>query len=1039
MSKIPIIRSLGTKNLRTMREEFGYKTINDVVKAYNLGGNKKNKFSKAVQLAAKKMLQEDYNQVAENYNATLPPKLFKPKPLGKSYVLLGDLKEYVFEWIKKKNRGRVTNDFGQEVVRSKSPFSVKLTSNLVANVSHTFDFNNDSHFTEWINKIYDEETQNVDSENTKVYNELKNVFAGLNKVKLNKITGGCNKHSAGKKIMKSPFYNWTLHNPTSKDNNCFFACLTYLTKNAEYTAHKLRKQFELLPGVEVDVDDAYRIINGLKLDIRIREWNTNEELEDCQYMIYKNNHYYALISYDMIEEFDKETKKPKLKIRRGLMTFDFETRPTEDYISVKATGQQMYLLKDTLCCVYYRPVQTYMTLKKTFITNAEKSSARQFLDFLNDEVLEGRHYSIIAHNGSKFDFYFVMGQLTKLELLNSRPAFRGLGIIGLNFRGHSFKDSCCFLADKLSNLSASFKIEEGKMTMMNLHGKQISSEQLCFYKDTLKFNEFLDLQNTDVEFWKLYEEYCMRDCTALFQIWQQFEKCVNTLMDKISPLVKSKCSVMSSSTIGSHSKKILKYINTWKGGDYKEHVLRMAEFAGITYKKVSTFNAIQNRKVQHKQQFIDKEKYDFICNFKTGGISHCNKQGKHMTGIAGVDITSQYSAAMMHAMLPVGASEWIHYYDNTKHGFYLLKNVVFSGKKFKPVAFRPAKTAENTALNWIVNNYKELYVDSYMIKYLYANCNLETFEVVKGLVSSEEIKSELIFGAMVNPFYNEKKLQDEYKASKDPAIKAQLNPALRTTIKLYINSLSGKLIENPARHFSLQFGEQSEAYQACKVFNKGDMTVYDEIPKTTLCGEDVIQKFNEDKVNEFIVAGVMVYSYSKRLLFEYINLLPNKADDVIHVETDGIYFSAKLLDTFTKNLTNYKGDYPCMYGNELGYLKIEKVSPAGIPSYFLGKKFYNININTNYLDKPRDAGDDTGDDKNDNIYKMKGIPTKTIQDDGSATYLVDTRMYELVYQGKEEAKKFKTLKKELLGRRLKICTQTMSRTVKPSGEYELYE
>lgn len=87
--------------------------------------------------------------------------------------------------------------------------------------------------------------------------------------------------------------------------------------------------------------------------------------------------------------------------------------------------------------------------------------------------------------------------------------------------------------------------------------------------------------------------------------------------------------------------------------------------------------------------------------------------------------------------------------------------------------------------------------------------------------------------------------------------------------------------------------------------------------------------------------GLMVYSYSKRLLFEYINCLPNKSNDVIHVETDSIYYRSSLNNTLQENIKNYKGNYPIKFGSELGNVKFEHNSDD--VSYFIGKKCYNIN------------------------------------------------------------------------------------------------
>lgn len=1004
--RIRRIESLGSANVRTMRLAFGLANINDVVLQYGLGGNKRSNFSTAVKNRALRAMQQQYNQIADDLNAQI---VAVPRVrVDRSITTLGDLGLFVERWTSRKNRGNVVQEFGQTIVFAKDPFSLTLKSTLVANAKQTWDFGSTEHFIAWYQRIMNDELTTIDSQTEVAVGELKNVFLGNVKARLKIIAGGCNKNKAGAKKMKSSFYNFELFNPYSQDNNCFFSCIKTITEKEEHTACLLRTRFGIPVKQEVTIVKAYEIIKALDLKIEIRSWDTNQELNPLiQYLLYKDSHYYVVKSWTEVSEKDEDGKNKGRK--RGLMMLDFETRPTEEYTTIKATGQKMYMLKDTLGCVYYRHYKGEQNLQKTFITNNKKSSARQFLDFLNEESLAGRHYTIVAHNGSKFDFYFIMSQFTSVELLDSEPFFRGLGIISLNFRGNIFKDSCCFLTDKLSNLSKSFQVTEGKMEKMILHEKEISSEQLCFYKPKLSFNQFLELQNQDPEFWVLYERYCMRDCVALYQIWTKFVDCINVLMETISPYLLKTCPVVTSMTIGSHSKKILVELNSFKG-TFNTNLKNLSLFAGITY--------------VDRKQVVDYKKYRFVCNFKRGGISHSHQMGKHLTGITSFDITSQYPSALLEAMMPCGKSEWVTEYDEKMHGFYLLKNVVFDGMTLKPIA----KSNKGQSLDWACNNYEELYVDSYMLKYLKLNCGLVSYEVVEGLVSKTEIKGSVIFGKYVNTFYDEKKKQDELKDSKIPEEKALYNEALRTVIKLYLNSLTGKLVEDPSNHFKLEFIKNSLET------THGEPAITEQLDKQykELCGEKVRQTFNTDTANALVVAGVMVYSYSKRLLFEYINMLPNKADDIIHIETDGMYFSTALKEEFEKNLAAYKGEFPCKYGNELGNVKMEKSTPKGQVAYFLGKKFYNITVNDDYLTGARDA-------KDKNIYRMKGIPNTTLNDDGSIKYLVDTKMYEDVYQGNVVVKSFGTLKKQLLGRQLSICTLHMSRSIKPSGKYKLYE
>lgn len=999
------ITTLGRSNATKMRNSLGFSNINKAIEHYyGLVLPKAKKYSDDVKKQVLELMKEDYNHAigiinkeviqankeiknniktkkqTDRKNAKAFLKNFNIEEIiqpirdtSKPHLLMAKLDRYLEWWNRKNNQDN-------------SPFAITIESG-IAEVSHTFKFKNIYHFYNWFGKVIVEgEVLEIDSFGNAVTAELtEGLFAGLITILSTKVVkGGCNKKVAYTKNMKSSFYTFKLHTPTSKDNNCFFACLKYITGDAEMSAHNMRKQFQLQSGTEISIAQAYEIIHKLDLKIEIRDYDTNEELDDdTKYIIYKECHFYVLESFEEIVKKDKKTK-------RGLMTFDFETRPTEKFHTIKASGQKMFLLKDSLCKAYFRKYKQTDCESASFITNEEKSSARQFIDFLNSESKQGRTYNVIAHNGGRFDFYFFLANLTPKELLDSEPHFRGTTIISLNYRGNLFKDSCCFLTDSLKNLSKSFKITDGKIVKMNLHGKEITSEQLCFYRDELTFNGFLELQHSDREFWELYEKYCLYDCIALFQIWEKFNTCVNSLVEQISPYLLRSCPLMSSMTIGSHSKKILVEINKCKGkvNYYKQN---LETFTGIYYDA-------------DKKRQVDYKKYEFLCKFKRGGISHCHQPGKHETGTTGVDIASQYPASLIYAKIPTGKSEWVYTYDKTKHGFYLLKNLVFDSFELKPVAL----SIKGLSLNWATNDIDQLYADSYMLEYLISNYGLKSFDVVEGLVSNTEVLADKIFGKYVNSFYEEKKLQDKYKSSKDD----RYNEALRTTIKLYLNSLTGKLVENPAVHFSLKFDSE----ETNRVLN----------------GQGVTRNYNDDKINDWIVAGIMVYSYSKRLLFEYIKCLPNNSDDVIHIETDGIYFSTEKLPTFTKNLKNYKGDYPCKFGEDLGNLKIEKSTAKGQVAYFLGKKFYNITLNDNYLTEPRDEGDD-------NIYRVKGIPQKTIAKDGSPIYLVDTKLYEEVYSGKSVMKSFQTLKKNLFANETSISTFTMTRTVRGCGNYKLYE
>jgi len=167
----------------------------------------------------------------------------------------------------------------------------------------------------------------------------------------------------------------------------------------------------------------------------------------------------------------------------------------------------------------------------------------------------------------------------------------------------------------------------------------------------------------------------------------------------------------------------------------------------------------------------------------------------------------------------------------------------------------------------------------------------------------------------------------------------------------------------------------------------------------------------------------MVYSYSKRLLFEYINMFPEKSKDVIATETDSIYFSKAHLDDLKQGCENYNGEYPVAFGSNLGNIKIEKNTDG--TCYFLGKKFYYI----------------AESDNHGCSYVIKGIPQHTIDNAGNKIELVDKSLYDEVYNWKQGDKliqrTFKTIKKTLYGK-TNLYDTHITRTITPNMVYKEY-
>lgn len=850
-------------------------------------------------------------------------------------------------------------------VNDNKPFKLTMKSWLNPDIQIEKHFKSTTQYNRWVKTFKENENDYKDSSNINI-KKSDHVFDRFT-YKIDEIKGGANVR-AESRVYKGSYYNITIKQKRVRYNNCGPDCLIDLF-GLDMTANQIRKIINKPIEELFSISDMYQVAKHFNKKIIIHTIAT-DNIEDGNNILFNNNH------YSVISEYELRNKDPEGKIKCGILFWDIETRATEQYCMVGSN--RSYYIKDTILCAYYKPYKATEFIKLNFTTNDIKSSCRQFLDWLIQESRDNRHYMCYAHNGGNFDTYFLIMNFNKDEAGQYTPSLRGSTIIDLRFAGHSFKDTRCYLTKSLEDLSTDFKVEVPKLTSFNYKGNELTNLQMCFYKPEITFKEYLQLEQTEPEFWKLYCQYCMVDCIALSQIWEKFEQSHITLIEKfceMAPYAKNNllqnCKLRQSCTIGGIALKILEALNKNQ----------------YAYKYYLKF-------LQGDDGKVDTKKHNFIMNnFKRGGISHCNQKGKHTEGVMSVDICSQYPASMMYMKIAAGVSDWTKIYNPDKFGYYILTNLVFESElSFKPVC----EVLQSKVLNWTTNKtIDRLPLDSYMIKYLQKNYGLISFDVEDALVSDNEIDGSKLFGKYVNVLFEQKAIQDVLKNNKDPLY----NPSYRDTIKLFLNAVTGKLVMDKRKYNSLKFTEETE----------GEIK--------SINGIDYVVEENDNPFNTWVNAGVMVYSYSKRLLFEYIDMLPQRSTDVIHVETDSIYFPKSCEQSLIKSLENYTGDFNCAFGNELGNIKIEKKTDD--VCYFLGKKTYYIAGNCIY----------------------KGIPPKTTMVDGTRIENLNVGVYDKVYQHKINdipiTIKYNTMVRSLFGK-TKISQHWQTRTLNSTYDYKLF-
>lgn len=958
------------------------------------------------------------------------------------------------------------HELAQKVMNSKistsKPFEIEIQSSNNDKV-FKFRFNHISHLENAMNQ-----EENVDSK-TSSFNKDKQFFEDVKIVSLNNIGGGCNRHKLenDETTLENNKYIFKVFSPLSKDNSCAYQVIRFFTKT-ELSNKKICEALSLDLRAKKSIEDFKKMWDVVQSEMTFKiidkDFQSDYD-EKVNYVILHKEHYYAVkeIITKEIKEYTEVNGNG-----RHILTWDCETRPTDEFITIRKgckdqngndLSYKSYKIKDTITSIAYMGNKGQL-VKRTFITNENESSVRQFVNWLKQSKQKFKCY---AHNGASFDNYFLISELTEEEFMKCKITKLGLRFAQVEFFGHNLTDSRLHLISSLERLCEDYKIPTPKLTEFCYNGRVLTNKEMCFYKPELKFWEFMQLQTTEPLFWSLYTEYCEIDCVSLYQVWEQYSKSMRSIAEAM---------------LGNHKSKYTKDAGSYcvdKALTIGSGAMRLLEASMIK----------QNKDIYFKlRKFNDsEEKEEFLRYFIRGGISHTEQKGKHSYVVVDVDIASQYPSAMYIGSIPIGQSRFVEncQYDKSWCGYVKMKNVKFADHclKNKFIATYQERADGSRALNWHTPNQVDmLYLDTITINYYVSRGDLISFDVEKALISNTSIEGKNVYGLYINTLYKLKAEQDMFKKKSDP----KYNPSVRASIKLLLNSVSGKCIENKMKYEKLSKfdpARPSQPQSAFSIFiinNIGDVRkknsklgsleikklmkelwvnleveiknkyfasaekdkirfveefkAYENEKKNGLISSRKIRVngydfyLQEDKdLNVFLPTGLTIYSVSKILLREYVHCLPNGADDMIHAETDGFMFNKKHLESFVKNVNGFQEAHkdlkdirsilPIAFGKQLGNLEIACES-NGEPSYFLGKKNYLM------------AGASEGAK---DLSRLKGIPQKTINDDGSDRQLVSKQDYERMFNGEKVSFTFPTLLKSTKGK-VSISTHMITRSIK---------
>lgn len=628
--------------------------------------------------------------------------------------------------------------------------------------------------------------------------------------------------------------------------------------------------------------------------------------------------------------------------------YDFET-----YVLRTSYDQDQHALPlaPTILHYAYREHGTNTIIHRYFTTFKEGEhyvcAARQFLDFLRSCGPNDK-FTLVAHNAASFDHYMLLQAMTDEELdhVYKNGILRsGSSLIQFRFFGHKFIDSCKFLTASLASVCAAFLPRNPEMWKTktvqfyeDVEGDPItmSSSQLCFYKnvDGTTFDEFIGLANQRLPpgrptFFETYHHYCKQDVIALMHVWEAYNTAVDSLLELfaakapmfegqlVCDTIKAKGGLIGALTTGNHHMRILKALNV-----------------------NNTQWLLANWAIPQ-----DYNMATLVNMYKTGGMSISHRRGAFIQKLTAFDIKSLYPYSLMYGLYPGGYPHYIYRdhedklpkdFDERAPGIYFVSDLQFrpipehfsfpgySGEglyTYRPILEYDPVIREELVKNLMLSPGERTwcsrvdrvgctYVSSVGLEFLRKKMGLKHFRIEYGVQWEHYLHGSSLFGNHIESCYAIKQAEDDKKAKNDTTY----NPALREAVKLGMNSLTGKLGQDPVNAKEFKMAPDEDRYNPLPKANPNTLTVVED------------EKVNNNR-GALTVHLVFLYEHSKIVMFCYLLKLIHGFRDLIAIETDSIHTFECFQEEFEANINNSTGGFVLQINNKYTHNLSLKCAP----------------------------------------------------------------------------------------------------------------
>jgi hypothetical protein len=591
--------------------------------------------------------------------------------------------------------------------------------------------------------------------------------------------------------------------------------------------------FDFLNGIVPQLKDDIRIsasceiMLGNKVLFTPKEVNINAFVKvDCFFK-------YIFFDYETIIDFKQSSCMKPYSLSILVLTDEELLELTE--LDMKNEKEKVNLIRKEKCITFLG-----------YDCNTE--FIKWFMKNSNDMT-----YCFVGFNNSNFDNFLLLEGLldfnqyeNKTEYSVNNVFYNGSQLLNFCIDGrHTLFDIRKHLVGSLDANCKSFKI--------NCCAKKSfdHSKAQFLHRD----NKLLDFINGNEEL-KEYNEFDVLATAVLFQKYR------NALLD-IPSTHRYAVDLKSTITIGSLIYKVFNdHITTLRETDTKGKTKPM--FGKLSY-----------------QHYKDLQKYKIA-----GRVELFNGIQKIAERMGSTDVCSLYPfvMAILNVYYPAGdIIEVEDYQGDDTIGFYYcdIDQSSLKERNLPKIYARKTEIENDWGHDEVLNDYL---ISNVMIGVLRKyNCPVV---IKKGFVFSRKVKSCKMFEFLLD-MMSAKNKQDGFKDSKEPTEQSNYNPALRETLKLLMNSLSGKVIE----------GLHTE-----KTTDISNLYEYEEIQKkaTSINFINAIgnklfitYEVDEEKLCETqqrpIFLGVLIYDYAKRYMYENSYSKIGLAD-LVYTDTDASKF-----------------------------------------------------------------------------------------------------------------------------------------------------